>query len=67
MDSWLSNLIGRRIRLTNTDDPNLKYGDVGTIIDIERMVSGDPAIWVKWDEGPSRALISPRDIFDFVD
>ena len=67
MEADLSNLIGRRIRLTQTIDPNLRYGDVGTIIDIKPTRSGDPRVWVNWDRGPLRVLLLPGDMFDFVD
>jgi len=65
----LSNLIGRRIRLLDTDDPytKLKYGSLGTITDITYTPWGDAQVWVNWDSGSKLAMLPGKDVFEFIE
>ena len=71
-DTKLSNLKGRRIRLLYTDDTHskLNYGKVGTIEGVARELSDSDdniAVLVRWDNGSHDTLITPGDLFAFVD
>ena len=72
MGTKLGNLRGRRIRFLHTDNPynKMKYGATGTIIGVQHdVMDEDDAITllVKLDDGSNVTLISPRDMFEFVD
>lgn len=49
-------LIGKRIRLTYTNDPytNLKQGDKGVVNHVDDMGT----LFVKWDNGSNLGLVS---------
>ena len=62
---------GDRIRLVAMhDDPDpILVGQLGTVIDVARQVSGKDAwfqIEVSWDNGRTLMLVSPPDEFEIV-
>jgi hypothetical protein len=51
-------VLGKRIELIRTDDPYLKQGDRGTVVDVSELPYEDKPskVWVLWD-GNSRVTI----------
>jgi hypothetical protein len=64
-------VLGKRIKLIRTDDPYLKPGDRGTIVDVYELPYEDTPfkVWVQWQSGSRLAILEglTADNFLFIE
>jgi Domain of unknown function (DUF4314) len=61
-------VVGKRIKLIRTDDPYLKPGDRGTVVDVSELPYEDMPfkVWVHWDGGSSLPILEGQDDYRTV-
>ena len=61
-------VLGKRIELIRTDDPYLKQGDRGTVVDVSELPYEDKPfkVWVLWDSDSRLTILKGDDDYRMV-